>query len=1085
MAARSDIEAGRAFVRLYVKNAEFQRGIKEGRRLLSDFASSMESVGRRIAAVAIAGAVPAVLATNAFAKWDDQMREVRAITQALPGEMDRLREHSKKMAVELGFSAIHVGELMAELGRANFAATEIEAATKAVLNLSRATKTDAALAAKIMAETLKQFGMSASESSRIADMLTVTANRSISTVESLGDSLRYVGPVAAQFGLAIEEVLALVGGLSNIGLQGELAGTSLRRLLTITASQAAEMRRIFGVEFTAGGGMKSLIDSLSEVSEKMKGMTVPEKAAKFYEAFGILGITGASAIGNMTDSLKDLLEHIKAAGGESSRQSKEMNAGLGGTIRRFKALLEVVGIEFGQIFSETLNAAIEKIAIFMVQATDFAKANKGLIISIMKVGLAVAAFGAAIIAVGATLGLLKFSLSAIFAVAGGFALLGSIFTRSVSRVLRGGSIMSQAIKSTMHAINTSISSTIASAHKSISSLLAGPVPQLSVVLRASAGGISTAIMSLSRAMVAAQTGAQYFIQGLMGVRWGLRMLTLPALIQNLYTLGSTFRYVFTGQASAWHKIKLVAVQSAAVVASAWKAIAPQFRAAMTASLYAVGRLGIRTADMIAGAMYRIGRAGIRGAGRGVRGGISGLAGAASILGAGAGGMIGQIAGIATGALLIGPSLMGLLNPTTLLIGALAGGVYAWVRFSESGQRALKKLKEFMEPLIKIGKMMVEGIKLAFEGNDLTLAGKIAIVGLKAALLTGFAQIVNGIGGIWGDALGALGTELLSGNFMKSWEVGVSLLRAGWSSFMAFMVSSFIAAGREIAKYWKETSLWIGEQIHKVDPETAVNVLEEEALDMLLLRSKRKELKRLEQKKADDGISVHEERAMADLRKQIAAGEQKFKQSEEADFAAGNRTEGDWLDRSADSVRNLQAAIGEFASLTPEQLEANINAGLDALETGKLADLRAAAAKEMEGLKKSGVVGGAAKAKSAADKATDELRALVEEARAKAAAAKKKTEEEGAGVVGAKTAGGLGGPGGGKFGAGGGEALVTFSAIEAALGSTSGGIGEKLIDKTAKVVEHVDMVAKKIDETKAIAEAAVAVMRGFTVAMTVI
>jgi TP901 family phage tail tape measure protein len=150
-----------------------------------------------------------------------------------PGsQLESLRNTAKKLGATTSYSASEVASLMTELGRAGFKPDQIERMTAAVMNMARATGTDATQASGIMAATIRQFGMEAGDATRVADGLTAAANKSFNTVESLGEALSYAGPVAADANMSLEETLAILGTLGNVGIQGSEAGTAMRRLLT-------------------------------------------------------------------------------------------------------------------------------------------------------------------------------------------------------------------------------------------------------------------------------------------------------------------------------------------------------------------------------------------------------------------------------------------------------------------------------------------------------------------------------------------------------------------------------------------------------------------------------------------------------------------------------------------------------------------------------------------------------------------------------------------------------------------------------------------------------------------------------------
>jgi TP901 family phage tail tape measure protein len=130
---------------------------------------------------------------------------------------------------------------MTELGRAGFSPKQIEEMTGAVMNLARATGTDATVSSGIMSATIRQFSLEATDAVRVSDRLTAAANMSFNSVESLSEALSYAGPVASDANMSLEETLAILGTLGNLGIQGGEVGTALRRLLTLSIAQSEKL----------------------------------------------------------------------------------------------------------------------------------------------------------------------------------------------------------------------------------------------------------------------------------------------------------------------------------------------------------------------------------------------------------------------------------------------------------------------------------------------------------------------------------------------------------------------------------------------------------------------------------------------------------------------------------------------------------------------------------------------------------------------------------------------------------------------------------------------------------------------------
>jgi hypothetical protein len=237
--------------------------------------------------------------------------------------------------------------------------------------------------------------------------------------------------------------------------------------------------------------------------------------------------------------------------------------------------------------------------------------------------------------------------------------------------------------------------------------------------------------------------------------------------------------------------------SSAVVGAfraAGPAIARGLVSAATGAFARIRAMGSATA----GAMGR----GIGAGARGLGGAVSGIAGLLSMIGGSAGGMLGQIAAIVPSLLAIGGSLVSLLNPATLLIAAIAGGVYLWTQYSESGKAALAQVMAVMEPFVNIAKQTFGGVYDAIKAGDLALAGKIAMAGLKLAFVTGMENLGNLIGGTWGKAVKDIGGKIAGGDFKGAWQTAVKFMASIWDSWSQGIVKTFTGAISRVVGAWK-------------------------------------------------------------------------------------------------------------------------------------------------------------------------------------------------------------------------------------------------------------------------------------------
>ena len=405
MASASGIRMGKVFVEIGADPRKFFTAVGMMQRKLSSTLSgiqnnlnklggAMTTVGAGMAAAGTAVIAPLAFASRQFAQFDDPIRATAAVTQSGGAALQSMTERARELGATTSFTAIQVADLMTALGRAGFKPDEINAMTQAVLDLARATGTDATLSAGILGATLRQFSMDAGDAGRVADVLTKAANATNNTVEGLGEALSYAGLNASQAGMSIEDTAAILGALGNVGIQGSNAGTVLRRLVTIAGAEAEKLGQIFNISaLDDAGDVRPLIDVFADIADATNGLPSGERLAKFNEAFGLLGITGAQALGGSVGDIRELQKSLAAADGTARRTAKEMDAGLGGAMRIARSAIEGTSLAIGNSLAPGLQSLVTFIGQAAGAVTSFVADNGELIVSIAKGAAGVLAVG--------------------------------------------------------------------------------------------------------------------------------------------------------------------------------------------------------------------------------------------------------------------------------------------------------------------------------------------------------------------------------------------------------------------------------------------------------------------------------------------------------------------------------------------------------------------------------------------------------------------------------------------------------------------------------------------------------------------
>jgi TP901 family phage tail tape measure protein len=286
-------------------------------------------------------------AINVIKDFETSMSGVRAVTGATDTSMKALRDTARDLGAVTAFSATEAAKGMEFLGMAGFETDQIIAAIPATLDLAAAGMLDLGQAADIASNILSGFALPASEMGRVSDVLATTAASANTNVAQLGDAMKFVAPIAAALNVPIEDVSAAVGSLSNAGIQGGEAGTTLRRVMLSLLNPSREATSV----------LESYGLSLEDVNIKAHGfIPVLQRltdaqieagdAAKIFEARGVSGFQALTATvrNGEFDKLREILSDVEGSAKEMARIRLD---NLAGDMRLFKSALDEVILSTG------------------------------------------------------------------------------------------------------------------------------------------------------------------------------------------------------------------------------------------------------------------------------------------------------------------------------------------------------------------------------------------------------------------------------------------------------------------------------------------------------------------------------------------------------------------------------------------------------------------------------------------------------------------------------------------------------------------------------------------------------------------
>lgn len=385
------------------KIEEFSNKIKNVSKTLDNLGNTFTT---RLTLPVLAIGTAAVSTGNDF---EAQMSRVQAIAGATADELEQLTNQAIDLGASTSFSASEVAAGMEYLASAGFTTQEIMDAMPGLLDLAASSGADLARSSEIAASAIRGFGLEANSSAHIADVFAEASAKTNAQVEDMGEAMKYIAPVANTMGLSIEEVAAAIGIMSDAGIKGEQAGTTLRGALTRLTKPTDKMVAVMdelGISFYDNEGkMKSLTEMISMLQDATSGLTEEQQQYALTTLFGTESLSGMVAlISRGSDDLADMTKEFENADGAAKDMADTMLDNTKGSIEELKGSLESAGIAIQKSLSPFIRDLAEKIQDLVDDFNDLTDEEKE---NVIKTALLVAAIGPAIkilSTLGSTLG---------------------------------------------------------------------------------------------------------------------------------------------------------------------------------------------------------------------------------------------------------------------------------------------------------------------------------------------------------------------------------------------------------------------------------------------------------------------------------------------------------------------------------------------------------------------------------------------------------------------------------------------------------------------------------------------------------
>ena len=340
----------------------FSGGINKMKSIASKGAAAISASLTAVSTAVIGGGTAAVKVGSSF---ESAMDKVSAISGSTGDDLAALTDKAKKMGATTKFSATESAEALQYMAMAGWKTEDMLDGVSGVMSLAAADGLDLATTSDIVTDALTAFGLRAKDSTHFADVLAKASSSANTNVSMLGESFKYVAPLAGTMGYSVEDVSVALGLMANASVKGSMAGTSLKTALANLSAPTKNMKQVmdqYKLSMTdANGKALPLIDVIKELREKFSDLSESEQTAAASTLFGKEAMSGMLAIINASDSdFTKLIDNITHADGAAESMAETMQDNLQGQITILKSSLEGLGIELYSGLQEPLkNAAVE------------------------------------------------------------------------------------------------------------------------------------------------------------------------------------------------------------------------------------------------------------------------------------------------------------------------------------------------------------------------------------------------------------------------------------------------------------------------------------------------------------------------------------------------------------------------------------------------------------------------------------------------------------------------------------------------------------------------------------------------------
>ena len=378
--------------------AKAAKAAGDGYTTLKNVMANLASQGIAMAAGALKDMAASVVEIGST--FESSMSKVAALSGATGDDLAALEGKARELGASTTFSASQAADALGYMALAGWDTEQMLDGVGSVLTLAQAGEMDLAAASDLVTDYLSAFNMTASDTTRMVDVLAYAQANANTTVDGLGQAFKNCAANCNAAGMNVETTTAAIAMMANQGLKGSEAGTALNAVMRDMTAKMKDGAISIGEQSVAvtdaQGNYRDFADILADVEAATNGMGEAEKAAALQSTFTADSIKGLNLLLNSgAGELSSFRDELYSSAGAGDEMARVMTDNLAGDVAAMGSAFEELALTVYDSVQEPLRSAVQLVTGSVVPALTAIVDNAGY------VAIALAGVGAAVVAINA------------------------------------------------------------------------------------------------------------------------------------------------------------------------------------------------------------------------------------------------------------------------------------------------------------------------------------------------------------------------------------------------------------------------------------------------------------------------------------------------------------------------------------------------------------------------------------------------------------------------------------------------------------------------------------------------------------